>query len=116
MGYFFEDHSSMFERVGMQVEKTLECVARRYVGVNPPHPPTYRAYSRRGILRGRDFRYQVDFNEFFPGAVAEQFVYAWAKYWSDNGTELKFDVTCFGPITIWCNGGCVFKSSVTKST
>ena len=112
MGYFFEDHSSMFERVGMQVEKTLECVARRYVGVNPPHPPTYRAYSRRGILRGRDFRYQVDFNEFFPGAVAEQFVYAWAKYWSDNGTELKFDVTCFGPITIWCNGGCVFKSNI----
>jgi rhamnogalacturonyl hydrolase YesR len=112
MGYFFEDHNCMFERVGMQVEKTLEAVARRYVGVNPPHPPTYRAYSRRGILRGKDYRYQVDFNEFFPSAIAEQYVYAWAKYWSDNGSDLKFDVSCYGPITICCDGVCVFKSNI----
>ena len=112
MGYFFEDNNCMFERVGMQVEKTLECVARRYVGVNPPHPPTYRAYSRRGILRGKDYRYQVDFNQFFPGATAEQYVYAWAKYWNENGSELRFDVSCYGPITIWCDGACVFKSNL----
>jgi len=112
MGYYFEDHISMIRQTGMQVEKTLDVIARRYVGFNPPHPPTYRAYSKRGILRGKDFRYQVDFNQFFPEAVAEQYVYAWAKYWNENGTELKFDVTCYGPILIYCNGQCIFKSTI----
>ena len=112
MGFFFEDHNCMFERVGMQVEKTLEGVSRRYVGVNPSNPPTYRAYSKRGILRGRDYRYEVDFNRFFPGAEAEQFVYAWAKYWGNCETELKFDVSCYGPIVIDCNGQVIFKSNI----
>ncbi len=112
MGSFFEDHNSMFRQTGMEVPKTLAAIARRYVGVNPPHPPTYRAYSKRGILRGKDYRYCVDFNQFFPKAKVEQYVYAWAKYWNENGTELKFDVTCFGPIAIYCNGTCVFKSTI----
>ena len=112
MGYFFEDHNSMYGPAGLQVEKTLAGVARRYVGVNPPHPPTYRAYTKRGILRGKDYRYQVDFNQFFPAARFEQYVYAWAKYWNENGTEMKLDVTCYGPITLHCNGACVFKSNI----
>ncbi len=112
MGCFFEDHNSMFGQVGMQVEKTLDCVARRYVGVNPPHPPTYRAYSKRGILRGKDYRYHADFNQLFPDAAVEHYVYAWAKYWSDNGAELKFDVTCYGPIALYCNGVCIFTSTI----
>ncbi len=114
MGYFFEDHNSMFGQAGMHVEQTLACIARRYVGVNPPHPPTYRAYNRRGILRGRDYRYEIDLNRVFPGAVAEQYVYAWARYWSDNGSELKFDVTCYGPITIYCNGSCIWGSTIIE--
>ena len=112
MGFYFEDHQSMFRQAGMNVEKTLACVARRYVGFNPPHGPTFRAYCKRGILRGKDFRYHADFNRFFPGAKAEQFVYAWSKYWSDNGSELKFDVSCFGPMVIFCNGQVVFKSNI----
>jgi len=112
MGFYFEDHHCMFRQTGLQVAQTLEAVARRYVGCNPPHPPTYRAYSKRGILRNRDYRYHVDFNQVFPHATVEQFVYAWAKYWSDNGTELRFDVSCYGPIAIYCNGQCIFKSGI----
>jgi unsaturated rhamnogalacturonyl hydrolase len=112
MGYYFEDHQSMFARVGWQVEKTLDAIVRRYVGQNPPHPLTFRAYSRRGILRGKDYRYCADFNKVFPRAEREQFVYAWARYWADTATELKFDVTCFGPIMIYCNGQAIFKSNI----
>ena len=112
MGYYFEDHQSMFARTGWQVEKTLECIARRYVGQNPPHPLTFRAYSRRGILRGKDYRYHADFNQVFPKAEREQFVYAWARYWADAASELKFDVTCFGPIVFYCNGQVIFKSNI----
>lgn len=112
MGYFFEDHNSMFGQVGMRVERSLAAVARRYVGVNPPHPPTFRAYSKRGILRGQDYRYHADFNQLFPDAANEQYVYAWAKYWCDNGNELKFDITCFGPLALHLNGVCVFASTI----
>src|SRR4029078_6677752 len=84
MGYYFEDHQSMFAATGWQVLHTLDTIVKRYVGNNPPHPMTYRAYSRRGILRAPDYRYLADFNAVFPEAQPEQFVYAWAKYWSDS--------------------------------
>jgi rhamnogalacturonyl hydrolase YesR len=112
MGFYFENHDSMYAQVGMQVEGTLAAIARRYVGQNPPHPLTYRAYSKRGILRDKEYRYEVDFNRFFPDAVNEQYVYAWSKYWAAAPGELKFDVTCYGPIAIYCNGQVVFKSNI----
>lgn len=112
MGFYFDSRNSMFGQAGMHIEKTLECVVRRYVGSNPAHPPTFRAYSRRGILRGKDYRYHADFNQVFPEAVPEQYVYAWAKYWTDKDAELMFDVSCFSPMVIYCNGEAVFHSNI----
>jgi len=111
MGFYFEDQNSIFAWAGPQVERTLDAVIRRYVGANPPHPVTFRAYSRRGILRVHDYRYRADFNTFFPKAQNEQFVYAWAKYWSDAATSLMFDVTCLGPVVVFCNGEQVWRSN-----
>jgi len=112
MGHYFEDHQSMFAWAGPQVERTLDGIARRYVGNNPPHPPTFRAYSKRGILRDKDYRYFADFNKFFPNAKPEQLVYAWAKYWADAPASLMFDVSCFGPLIVYCNGQIVFQSNI----
>ncbi len=112
MGYYFEDHQSMFAHVGMQIERTLSAISRRYIGANPPHPVTFRAYSKTGIPRGPDFRYEADFNKFFPDAELEHFVYAWSRYWSDAPTSLMFDVTCLGPVVIHCNEEVVFKSDI----
>lgn len=112
MGQHFENHQSMFAQAGMQVERTLDAVARRYVGNNPPHPVTFRAYCKRGILQAGDYRYEADFNKYYPDAKLEQYVYAWAKYWSDTATSLMFDVTCLGPMMVHCNGEVVFKSNI----
>lgn len=112
MGYYFEDHLSMFAQAGTDVQHSLNAISRRFVGANPPHPVTCRAYSRRGILRVGDYRYHADFKEFFPEAQNEQVVYAWAKHWSDGPAQLMFDITCFGPITIWCNGQEVWRSTI----
>ena len=112
MGHYFEDHQSMFAWAGPQVERTLDGIARRYVGNNPPHPPTFRAYSKRGILRDKDYRYFADFNKFFPNAKPEQLVYAWAKYWADAPASLMFDVSCFGPLIVYCKGQIVFQSNI----
>src|SRR5262245_3739229 len=65
MGYYFEDHLSMFNQAGTDVKHSLNAIVRRFIGANPPHPITYRAYSRRGILRVHDYRYEADFTKYF---------------------------------------------------
>lgn len=112
MGYYFEDSQSIHAWNGGEVAPTLAAIARRYVGQNPPHPVTFRAASKQGILRVHDYRYRADFSPFFPGTPDEHFVYSWAKMWADAPSELMFDVTCLGPIIIYCNGQRVFQSNI----
>ena len=114
MGYYFEDHLSMAGALAGRrgTEKTLETIARRYVGTNPAHPLTYRPFARGGIVRGKDYRYHADFSKIFPKARVGQYVYAWARYWSNGPEELKADVNCFGPMMVWLNGQAVFKSDI----
>src|SRR5262245_43831409 len=112
MGYYFENSQSMFAQAGMKVQHTLSAVIRRYIGTNPPHPLTYRAYSRRGILRVEDYRYYADFSKVFAEATNEQSVYAWGKLWADAPGPLMFDITCFGPMVIYVNGQEAWKSTI----
>lgn len=112
MGFYFEDHQSMFAVAGMQVEKTLDTIVRRYRGQNPPHPPIYRAYLKRGVRRGPDARYHADFNAEFPEATIGSFVYAWARIWSEGDSEIKFDVSCHCPTIMWRNRAAVFRSTI----
>ncbi|HVT81288.1 MAG TPA: glycoside hydrolase family 88 protein [Phycisphaerae bacterium] len=112
MGYYFENHLSMFAATGWQVKETLNAITRKFVGNNPPLPMTYRAYSRQGILRGKDYRYEADFSKVFPAAREEQYVYAWAKFWSDAPATFMADVSCLGPMVIYLNGAVIFKSDI----
>ncbi len=112
MGFYFENFQSMHAHEGMNIEKTLETVARRYIGQNPAHPPTYRAFSRAGILRGKDYRYEADFNKHFPDAELGQYVYAWAKIWADSDGAIKFDIDCHSPTLIYVNGAQIFRSDI----
>lgn len=97
---------------GMQVEKTLDAIVRRYRGQNPPHPPIYRAYLNRGVRRGPDARYHADFNAEFPDAPIGSFVYVWARMWADADSEIKFDVSCHCPTILWRNRAAVFRSTI----
>jgi rhamnogalacturonyl hydrolase YesR len=112
MGYYFEDTLSMFAQSAMDVKHTLGAVARRFIGANPPHPLTYRAYSRRGIRRVSDYRYDADMTGVFPDAKNEQYVYAWAKIWSDAGGPLMYDITCHSPTVIYINGVEAWRSNI----
>ncbi|XAE56877.1 glycoside hydrolase family 88 protein [Termitidicoccus mucosus] len=102
----------MYAHEGMNIEKTLETVARRYIGQNPAHPCTYRAFNRAGILRGKDYRYEADFNKHFPSAKLGQYVYAWAKIWADADGSIKFDIDCHSPTIIYLNGAQFFRSNI----
>ena len=114
MGFYFEDHQSMFAQTGMQVERTLDAIARRYRGNNPPNAPTFRAYSREGIVRGRDYRYEVDFNRWFPRAPRGSLVYAWARIWSDCARELLFDLSVHCPTVLYLNQQVSFRSTIAE--
>ncbi len=112
MGFYFEDHHSMFAQAGLQVEKTLDTIVRRYRGVNPPHAPVYRAYAHEGIVRIADYRYEADYNRSFPKARNGSFVYAWARIWADGPSELKFDFSVRCPSVLYVNGAVAFTSTI----
>ncbi len=111
MGFYFEDHQSMFAQAGLQVEQTLDAVARRYRGQNPPYAPVFRPYVRDGITRGKDYRYQADFAQEFPQAPNGSYVYAWARIWSEGETELKFDLSIHCPTVVYVNEKPIFRST-----
>jgi rhamnogalacturonyl hydrolase YesR len=112
MESYFEDHQSMFAHAGAQVEKTLDAITRRYRGQNPAHPPTYRAYQQRGIMRGPDYRYHADFNREFPAAADGTYVYAWARIWAEAASSIKFDLTCHSPVVLYCNQQSIYRSTI----
>lgn len=104
----------MFAQAGMQVEKTLDAVMRRYRGQNPPNAPTFRPYLREGIVRGKDYRYVADFNTWFPRAAKGCHVYAWARIWSNSRNELRFDVSVHCPTVLYLNQQCCFRSTIVE--
>ncbi len=114
MGFYFEDHQSMFAQADMRVPMTLEAIVRRYRGQNPAQPPTFRAYVNEGIVRGADYRYQADFNREFPTAPMGAFVYAWARIWSEGRTEIQFAVTVQCPTVLYRNQQRLYSSTVVE--
>lgn len=93
------------------VEETLSVVAAHYMELNPRAPVTFRAFSKNGIQRAADYRYEVDFNEFFPDARNEECVFSCAKMWAEEG-DLMFDLNCYGPLILLLNGEEVWRSNI----
>ncbi|HLP08513.1 MAG TPA: glycoside hydrolase family 88 protein [Opitutaceae bacterium] len=112
MGFYFEDHLSMHMQAGLQIERTLDAIVRRYRGVNPPHAPCYRPYSHQGIVRGKDYRYAADFRKEFPQARNGAYVYAWSRIWAEVAGDLKFDLSVECPTALYVNQQQVFRSTI----
>ena len=113
MVYFPAEQSSYMVFQG-DIEKTLELIANRYIGSQPKHPWVYRASHRGAFRRGSDYRYEMDMQSKFPEIRDGQFVYAWAKLWSEQEAELPFSVSCFGPVRLYVNGELAFRSNIQE--
>ncbi len=112
MGKYFAENESIYAKQADDIGKIIRTIANRYIGANPPHPLTYRAYCRDGIGRAPDYRYRFDLAALFPGAVPETMVYAWAKLWGAQEGPLNLAVSGYGPVTLYWNGQLVFKSNI----
>ena len=111
-GIYFDEHLSMATRTGNRPVEALAVVAERYMACHPRHPVTFRAFSKRGIQRNRDYRYVADFNRFFPDAEDGASVYAWARMWSAADADLLFDLYCYGPVQLDLNGEMTWRSDL----
>ncbi|TVY11003.1 glycoside hydrolase family 88/105 protein [Paenibacillus cremeus] len=112
MGYF-DPNESVFKKCQHDVEGTLETIAQRYIGANPPHPFVYRLHSRGGFARLHDYRYIMNFQEKWDHIPNGSFVYAWGKLWSDQPTELNLGVSCLSPVHVYINRQRAFTSNIS---
>ena len=110
MGYYFDDAHSINAYEGKDVKSVLSALAYRFMGQNLKHGLYYRAYTNAGIVRTTDYRYIVDFNKIYPESKQKDCVWAFTKAWTPNGTTYTWDINCFGPMEIYCNGELVYKS------
>lgn len=114
MGYYFDDSRSVYAYEGDKPKAVISALAHRFMGQNLEHGLYYRAYTNNGIVRTTDYRYVVDFNKIFPGAVDKDCVWAFSKFWSDGPAVVGFTVNCFGPMIMYVNGEVVYKSDIFK--
>ncbi len=90
----------------------MKTIANRYIGHNPPFGASYYAYQKTGIRQDDNYRFVFNFHEIYPDSPLESNVYAWAKLWSDDDMAMSFEIRCFGPVIIYCNGERVFKPNI----
>ncbi|OXM87145.1 hypothetical protein CF651_05685 [Paenibacillus rigui] len=109
---YIDINESIFAKCGDRVSEILATVADRYVGSNPPHPMTYRAFCADGILKKHDYSYNFNLTERFPSLENGQLVYAWCKYWSDAEAPLNFILYCYGPLILYANGAQIYKANI----
>ncbi len=109
--YFDDEHA-----IRMQTDDTdtiLKTVANRYIAHNPPYGISYYAWHMDGIYQNINYQYIFDFEKRFPDAPLESNIYAWSKLWCDQDMVKPFEINCFGPVIVHCNGERIYKPGVT---
>jgi len=112
MNYYFDVEESAAVNTDGRVAEIMSIVLNRYIKANPQGQFTHRAYSKNGIQRSADYRYDANFNIIFPNAEDGEVVYSWGSMWSANDQELIFDINCYGPLEVLLNGSQVWRSTM----
>ncbi|SDY03406.1 Rhamnogalacturonyl hydrolase YesR [Evansella caseinilytica] len=111
---YFPENESIFSKVNGHTEAVVAAIVNRYIGSNPPHPVTYRAYPAGGFTRLSDYRYDFRFDGKFPDCRDGQFIYAWGKIWQETVSESPFALNCYGPLQLYLNGDLVYRSTIVE--
>lgn len=111
MSSYFEECKSIRFSQGFHTEDVLSAIMNRYLADNPACPPVFRLSCANGIKRNEEYRYVFDFEKIYPEAKREQFVYAWAKLWSDRECTRNFRAVPYSPMKVYVNGEPAFQSN-----
>ena len=109
-----ERYESIYYRGGAEISNVLRTVANHYIGMNPPEPFTFCAFSREGPGWDRNGCLCMDLREKLPEAKQGENACAAFRIWSDSEEEKLFEMACFGPARLYVAGEMVFQSSVTE--
>ncbi|MFC6334635.1 glycoside hydrolase family 105 protein [Paenibacillus septentrionalis] len=105
---------SSYSRFEQQDHEVLLTMARRYMEAQPAEPYTFRISSTDGLKRDLEYRYNMNMSIRFDKLENGQFIYACAKLWSDEETELPFSLSCYGPVTIFVNGKLAYQANIEE--
>lgn len=112
MSCYFDDEQAIRMRTD-DTDTILKTVANRYIAQNPPYGISYYAWHMDGIYQNIQYQYVFDFEKRFPDAPLESNIYAWSKLWCDQDMIKPFEISCFGPVIVYCNGERIYKPSVS---
>lgn len=112
MTVYFDQRESIRSRFGDDDGKTLQVLADRYIGANPPAPFVYRVFHRSGILQNEEGLYDLGLSGRLPHARNGQSAYACGLVWSDDERNLDVVLRCLGPIRFFFNGELLYRSGV----
>ena len=82
-----ERYESIYYRGGAEISNVLRTVANHYIGMNPPEPFTFCAFSREGPGWDRNGCLCMDLREKLPDAKQGENAYAAFRIWSDSEEE-----------------------------
>ncbi len=96
----------------MDFAKAQEKLTEAYIRRNPVCGPRFEAFYSGGIRRGKDYRYEADFNVLFPESKLGDIAEAKCAYVSGFDASIGMKLTLFGPMEVWCQDMRIFKSSI----
>ncbi len=116
MSQYFDRDESIYNWLGDDLPRTLEIIANRYIGENPPVPFVYRTISKRGFLQLNDGRYDLNLQAKLPDAKSGQWAYAYGMLWSESEKSYELAISSYSPSNIFLNGKLIYRALLAHET
>lgn len=116
MSPYFDPNESIYNWIGENIPRTLEIIANRYIGENPPIPFVLRTFSKRGFLQLNDGRYDLNLQSKFPDAQPGQWAYLYGMMWSNGDMGGDLLISSYSPTSVYVNGTLIYRSLLAHET
>lgn len=105
---------SIAYRAGTDPAAAVAQISLQYRAQHPPHALVYHVITDEDFRQNREGRYEMNWQARFPEAQSGQIAYAGGRIYAERSQRLETAVNCYGPIDIWLNGSCVFRSGIME--
>ena len=116
MSQYFAPDESIYHWIGEDLPRTLEIIANRYIGQNPPLPFTFRAFSTRGLMQLDDGRYDLNLQSKWPAAKPGQWAYGFGMLWSESDKSYELSISSYSPTSVFLDGQLIYRSLLAHET